>query len=107
MWLLIVLVVLTVVPLVLFKIGDLRAQSSAESRTVVRPDGTIEEERPTLYSPGGRTGIDDRIRTIMRVCITIVGILGGGYIIISGNYSGGTETTAGGIIGMVFGYWLK
>jgi hypothetical protein len=38
---------------------------------------------------------------------TVFGLLLGGYIIISGAYSPGKETTAGGIVGMIFGYWLK
>jgi hypothetical protein len=37
----------------------------------------------------------------------ILGLFVGGYIIISGAYSPGTETTAGGIVGMIFGYWLR
>jgi hypothetical protein len=46
-------------------------------------------------------------RLAVQVVITLVGVIGGGYIILSGNYSEGMETTSGGIIGMVFGYWLK
>ena len=44
---------------------------------------------------------------LVQLMVTVFGLFVGGYIIISGAYSPGTETTAGGIVGIIFGYWSK
>jgi hypothetical protein len=98
MWLLIVLIVVTVLPFVLLKLDEVFGWG------IWREPWSQE---PTLRAPG----LDWRLlltdRAFIRLIISIVGLVGGGYIILSGAYSASTETTAGGVIGMVFGYWLK
>jgi hypothetical protein len=82
-----------------------------EEQPSEEPAPAQNEERPPAESPLFPlvNKLVDRFNTrlAVQVVITVVGLVGGGYIILSGNYSGGMETTSGGIIGMVFGYWLK
>src|SRR5215213_3671355 len=98
MWLLIVLIVFTVLPLVLLKLDEV-------FRWGVWREPWAREPSVSMPGPDWRSLLTDR--AFIRLIISIVGLVGGGYIILSGAYSAGTETTAGGIIGMVFGYWLK
>jgi hypothetical protein len=50
-------------------------------------------------------GIDTRL--IMQILLTLLGLVGAGYIIFSGDFSANTEQWATGIIGLVIGFWLK
>jgi hypothetical protein len=46
-------------------------------------------------------------RVGMQIFVTLSGLIGGGYIILSGNFSEGAVSIAGGAIGTVVGYWMK
>lgn len=87
MTLVIVLAIITVIPLIILGYGY---RQERERFGGARVDTRRSDPRP-----------------LIQILITLVGLTGGGYIIISGNYSEGVQTTAGGIIGMIFGFWLK
>jgi hypothetical protein len=102
------------------RITPARSIDPAGTIVIAKPDGTIQQipqtddtEHPPSSSGAAPPALLEKLvdrfntRVAVQVLITLVGLVGAGYIILSGNYSGGIETTSGGIVGIVFGYWLK
>ena len=56
------------------------------------PDGT-----PTLA----------KLRMAIQFLVTVVGLVGGGYVALYGNYSQEVQYWATGLEGSVFGFWLR
>ena len=96
MTLVIVLLVSMLVPLLVVKWLQLK-----EGLRRDRERGT------SVRTPAAPLPSFERTRVVVQLFITVVGILGGGYIIISGDYSPNAENWAAGLIGGVFGFWLK
>ena len=48
-----------------------------------------------------------RIRLVMQIILTVVGLGVGFFVLLKGSYSPATENTASGLIGAVLGFWLK
>jgi hypothetical protein len=101
MWTLIVLIVGVVLPLIFLKLDDVMewglTRPFRPSPASTTPQSTATQNWLDLLTS----------RPFVQLMATVFGLFLGGYIIISGAYSPGTVTTAGGIVGMIFGYWLK
>jgi len=61
------------------------------------------------FAPGGADGTPDlaKLRVAMQLLTTVVGLAGGGYIVLYGNYSTEVQYWAAGLMGSIFGFWLK
>ncbi len=62
------------------------------------PAGTSEPDGPSDLV---------KLRAAMQLLVTVVGLVGGGYVILYGNYSQEVQHWAAGLVGSVFGFWLK
>lgn len=91
MTLVFVLVVVTVMLMMLQKLAA-RIPPDAEAPSPAGADGS-------LYLA--------RLRLIIQLLATIVGLAGGGYIVLYGNYSIEVQYWAAGLVGSIFGFWLK
>ncbi len=71
----------------------------------------IPPDEETSVTPGAR-GSDRsqdlvKLRTLMQLLVTLVGLAGGGYVMLYSNYPTEAQYWASGLIGAVFGFWLK
>ncbi len=48
-----------------------------------------------------------KLRTVIQLLVTAVGLVGGGYVFLYGNYSTEVQYWAAGLVGSIFGFWLK
>ncbi len=66
-------------------------------------------EVPITRGANGADGILGltKLRVAMQLVTTVVGLAGGGYIILYSNYSTEVQYWAAGLIGSIFGFWLK
>jgi hypothetical protein len=66
-------------------------------------------EVPTAPEPNGADEILGltKLRVAMQLVTTVVGLVGGGYVILYSNYSTEVQYWAAGLIGSIFGFWLK
>jgi hypothetical protein len=48
-----------------------------------------------------------KLRVVIQLLITVVGLSGGGYVVLYGDYPPDVQYWAVGLIGSVFGFWLK
>jgi len=66
-------------------------------------------EVPITRGANGADGILGltKLRVAMQLVTTVVGLAGGGYVILYGNYSTEVQYWAAGLIGSIFGFWLK
>lgn len=69
----------------------------------------LDTEVPVASGVGGADGSPDltKLRVAMQLLITVVGLVGGGYIVLYGNYSTEVQYWAAGLMGSIFGFWLK
>ncbi len=59
------------------------------------PDGT-----------GGNVALT-RLRVAMQLLVTVLGLGGGSYVLLYGNFSAEIQLWAAGLTGSIFGFWLK
>jgi hypothetical protein len=91
----------TIVPLIILRLFRMHEDSWRE-------EGELEVLRDRPMFPRTRGTMErPEVHLLMQVLVTLIGILGGGYVVISGGYSGDIENWAAGILGLVIGYWLK
>ena len=66
-------------------------------------------EAPGATGAGGADGTPDlaKLRIAMQLLTTVVGLTGGGYVVLYGNYSTEVQYWAAGLVGSIFGFWLK
>lgn len=66
-------------------------------------------EVPIASGANGADGILGltKLRVAMQLVTTVVGVAGGGYVILYGNYSTEVQYRAAGLIRAIFGFWLK
>jgi len=66
-------------------------------------------EVPITRGANGADGILGltKLRVAMQLVTTVVGVAGGGYVILYGHYSTEVRYWAAGLIGSIFGFWLK
>ena len=71
----------------------------------IPPDAEV----PVAPGAGGTDGTPDltKLRVAMQLLTTVVGLAGGGFIVLYGNYSTEVQYWAAGLMGSVFGFWLK
>ncbi len=48
-----------------------------------------------------------RLRLVIQLLVTVVGLVGGGYVVLYSNYSTEVQYWAAGLAGSIFGFWLK
>jgi hypothetical protein len=48
-----------------------------------------------------------KLRALMQLVITVVGLAGGGYVVLYGDYPTEVQYWASGLVGSVVGFWLK
>jgi hypothetical protein len=66
-------------------------------------------EMPATPGTGGPDGNPDltKLRVATQLLLTVVGLVGGGYVILYGDYPVQAQYWAAGLVGSVFGFWLK
>jgi hypothetical protein len=89
--------ILIVVTVMLMMIQKLVARIQPGSETSATPDivGSDRDLNPT------------KLKVIMQLLITVVGLAGGGYILLYGDYPVAVQYWAAGLVGSVVGFWLK
>jgi hypothetical protein len=48
-----------------------------------------------------------KLRTVIQLLVTAVGLVGDGYVFLYGNDSTEVQYWAAGLVGSIFGFWLK
>ncbi len=92
MTLVFVLIVVTVMLMMLQKLVARIPPDAQIPAGTGEPDGT-----PDLV----------KLRMAMQLLVTVVGLVGGGYVVLYGNYSQEVQYWAAGLVGSVFGFWLR
>ncbi len=54
-----------------------------------------------------RTPALAKLRTAVQLLVTVLGLVGGGYVVLYGDYPVEARYWAAGLMGSVFGFWLK
>ena len=89
--------ILIVVTVMLMMIQKLVARIQSGSEMSATPDIV-----------GSDGGLDPtKLKMIMQLLITVVGLAGGGYILLYGDYPVEVQYWAAGLVGSVVGFWLK
>ena len=48
-----------------------------------------------------------KLRIVIQLLVTVVGFAGGGYFLLYGHHSADVQLWAAGLIGSIFGFWLR
>ncbi len=89
--------VLIIVMVMLMMLQRLAAHAPPDAETAATPGA------------GGADGTLDlaKLRVVIQLLITIVGLVGGGYVVLYSDYPAEVRYWAAGLMGSVFGFWLR
>lgn len=91
-------IVLTVLLMLLYRL--LKAWGVFEQDLSLGGGGPLVLSAPSSYLEG------HKIRLVMQVLITLVGLGGSLWVLLSGGYSESVENWASGLVGLIAGFWL-